>query len=266
MLSVAMALLRSQWRRRRLVMTSSVVEMRKRHAGSLLGPVWLLLYPLMFLGVYLFVWMVVFNVRFPGYNELDYVVFVFAALVPFLLLSEVATGSVAVIRQNMHLVKSVIMPLETLPTRVVVVAFLAQSVGLGVVVALSALNGTLSWQVLLLPVVIGIHLLFLLGLAWFLAPVGVMVPDAVQVVQLMTSLLMFLSPIAFKTEMVPHSLQAVLLLNPVTYMVEAYRSVLIAGYPISIAHLAGFAATSVAMFVIGATFCGKFKDFIVDFE
>lgn len=266
MLTAVAHLLQSQKRHHRLILAAALVEIRKRYAGSLLGPVWLVLYPLLFLGVYLFVWLVVFQVRFPGYSEFDYVVFVFAGLVPFLLLAEAVNASVVVIRQNMHLVKSVIMPVEILPTRAVAVAVVGQLVALAVVLVLSALNGTLSWPALLLPLVIVMQVLFMLGLAWLLAPMGVMLPDSAQMVQLVITMLMFLSPIAFKADMVPATLKVVLVLNPVTYLVEAYRAVLIAGYPFVGWQVAGFVVMSVATFVIGAAFCARFKDFVVDFE
>jgi len=65
------ALVRRQWQFRRILWASAQIELHKRYAGSLLGPLWTVLYPLLFLGVYLFVWLVVFPVRFPGTSSRD---------------------------------------------------------------------------------------------------------------------------------------------------------------------------------------------------
>src|SRR6185295_12018171 len=73
----------THWRLRSVLYASARVELKKRYAGSLLGPAWTVLYPLLFLGVYLFLWLVVFRVRFSeSTTALDYVVFVFGGLVP----------------------------------------------------------------------------------------------------------------------------------------------------------------------------------------
>src|SRR5262249_61394937 len=104
------------WRFRRVLYASTRSELRKRFAGSILGPIWPFLYPLLFLSAYLFLWMVVFNMRFPGMGRLGYVVYVFCGLVPFLFLSEALTSGAVSFRQNMQIIYSVIMPLDVLTT------------------------------------------------------------------------------------------------------------------------------------------------------
>lgn len=260
------AVVGSMWRFRRILMASARSELRKRYAGSLLGPVWPFLYPLMFLGAYLFLWLVVFNMRFPGMGRLGYVVYVFCGLVPFLFLSEALTGGAVSIRQNIQFIKSVIMPLELVPARVVIVALSSHAVGLLLLVALSAINGSLSWRVMLLPVVVAIFMAGLTGASWIAASLGVLVPDVAQVLNIAVMLLMFVSPIAFTADMVPPRFQFTLNLNPVTYVVEAYRSVLIAGYQASMLRLAVFAAMSAALFSAGAVLCARFKSVVIDLE
>jgi len=98
------------------------VEFQKRYAGSVLGVSWLVLQPALLLSVYLFVYLVVFKVRFPGFSEMDFVVFVFAGLVPFLGTIEATNGAALSIKANMHLVKNVMLPTELVPVRTVPVA------------------------------------------------------------------------------------------------------------------------------------------------
>lgn len=259
-------LLTGQWRFKRVLYASAKAELKKRYAGSLLGPIWPVLYPLLFLSVYLFVWLVVFNVRFPGLGRLDYVVFVFSGLVPFLYLMDTLTHSSVVIKQNIQLVKSVIMPVELIATRTVVVGLVSHLVGLALLVGLSLVNGNLSWRFACLPLLLAIQLLWLTGLAWILAPLGVVLPDIGHLVSVLSMLLMFVSPIAFKPDMVPPVYRAVLRLNPVTYMVGAYRWVIIGPDEARGVVFAGFAGLALATFVLGALFCRRFKGFIVDFE
>jgi lipopolysaccharide transport system permease protein len=246
---------------------SARVELKKRYAGSLLGPAWTVLYPLLFLSVYLFLWLVVFRVRFPGATSgLDYVVFVFGGLVPFLFAVECLNASAVSIRQNIHLVKGVIIPVELIPTRAVTVALAAHAVGVALLVVLCAVSGDLSARVALLPIVLVLQVMALTGLCWIVAGLGVLVPDTAYVVNLFTTLLMFVSPIAFKPDMVPARMRAVVWMNPVTYMVDAYRAALLRDPGGSAASLPIFAALAVTSFVLGAMFCARFKSSVVDFE
>src|SRR5476649_2491550 len=91
MANAVTSLVVSQWRLRRVLYASAKAELKKRYAGSLLGPAWAFLYPLLFLSMYLFVWLVVMKMREPGLGRLDYVLFVFSGLVPFLYLDRKST-------------------------------------------------------------------------------------------------------------------------------------------------------------------------------
>lgn len=256
----------AHWRLRRILLASARVELQKRYAGSLLGPFWTVLYPLLFLSVYLFLWLVVFRVRFsPATSALDYVLFVFGGLVPYLFLVESITSAAVSIRQNIHLVKGVIVPVELIPTRAVLVALAAHAVGLCLVLVLTIGNGSLSWHILWLPVVLALQIAAMAGIAWIVAALGVLIPDTAYLVNLATMLLMFVSPIAFKPEMVPENLRMVVWLNPVSYMIDAYRAALL-GMPVPSSTLVVFAIGALTVFTSGAAFCWRFKNFIVDLE
>jgi len=256
----------SMWRFRRVLYASTRTELQKRYAGSLLGPVWPVLYPLLFLSAYLFLWMVVIDVRFPGMGRLGYVMYVFCGLVPFLLLSESLTAGVVSIRQNIQLVKSVIMPLELIPVRVVLVALSSHLVGLALLAVMTGVNGSLSWRLLLLPLIVALQAAALVGGAWIAASLGVLLPDLSQIVNVAIMLLMFISPIGFTPEMVPPRFQMALKLNPVSYIVDVYRGVFIAGHHTPMLSLVVFSVLCPAIFLAGAWICARFKSVVVDLE
>jgi lipopolysaccharide transport system permease protein len=260
------ALIGRQWQFRRILFASARVELRKRYAGSLLGPLWTVLYPLMFLGVYLFIWLVVFPVRFPGLSGTDYVLFVFGGLIPYLFLVESATAGCVSIKQNLHVIKNVILPIELVPTRTVIVALAGHLVGVGLLVVLSIISHNATWRLVTLPLVVTLQVLWLIGLVWLVAPLGVIVPDIAIIVSLGLMMLMFVSPIAFKVEMVPASYRALVSGNPVTYMADAYRAAIMRDVQVPIWRLAIFAGLSLGTFLVGATACWRFKDFVVDAE
>lgn len=251
---------------RRVFLSSSRVELQKRYAGSLLGPLWAMLYPVLFLSVYVFMWVAVMRVRLPNAGGLDYAVFVLAGLVPYLFFVECLSAAVVSLRQNLHLVKGVILPVELIPTRAVLVAAAGHGVGLALVLAISLWTHAISTKILLLPVVVALATIGLFGLAWVVAPLGLVIPDSTYVVNLLTTLFMFVTPIAFTPEMVPQRLRAVVWLNPLTYLVNAYRSVIVGSEPLGTLPLVVFAAGVLTIFAAGATLCARYKDVVLDFE
>src|SRR6185295_15489241 len=109
------------YRYRRMLVAITRVELAKRHAGSILGITWVVLQPALLLSVYIFVYMVVLRMRFEGFSRFDYVLYVFCGLVPYLGFMEALTTGALSIKQNIHLVKNVMLPIELIPVRSVIV-------------------------------------------------------------------------------------------------------------------------------------------------
>ena len=251
---------------RQILVATTKIEISKRYAGSTLGLVWVGLYPLLLLGVYLFVYLVVFRMRFPGYSEMDYVLYVFAGLVPYIGLSEAIQAGTQSIKQNIHLVKNVMLPIEIVPVRAVAAALVGQAVLLMLVAGLAAMNGTLSYFIVALPLVLALQLLFLIGIVFVLSAVALVVQDVAHFVNLAIMLMMFLSPIGFKADMLPKGYDILVWANPISYLLDAHRFVLLSNHTTSGTVLAAYAGISVVFFVLGATFFQRFKGVLVDYE
>lgn len=253
-------------RYRQVLIATTKVEITKRYAGSSLGMIWVVLYPVLFLSVYLFVYLVVFKMRFPGYSQMDYVLYVFAGLVPYIGLSEAIQAGTQSVKQNIHLVKNVMLPIEIVPVRAVAAALVGQVVSLGIVVGLAAINGTLSPAVVTLPLVLALQFLFLLGVVFVLSGVAMVVQDVSYFVNLSLMLLMFLSPIGYRADMLPEGYDILVWANPISYLLDAYRSALLSNQMISISYIAIYVGISIVVFAIGATFFQRFKGVLVDYE
>jgi lipopolysaccharide transport system permease protein len=251
---------------RHLLVSIVRVELAKRYAGSVLGIGWVFLQPALLLAVYLFIYMVVFKVRFPGFSTFDYVLYVFCGLVPYLGFMEALTTGGLSIKQNIHLVKNVMLPIELIPVRSVLVGMTSQFVSMALVLLLVTASGNLTPHILWLPIVVMLQVLLLIGLTWILASLTVALPDVTYFVNLFVFLLMFLSPIGFKPDMVPPAFQWVVYLNPVYYMIEAYRDSMLNGTWPDAREFVLFAIGSLAVFAIGAAFFRAFKGVLVDYE
>jgi lipopolysaccharide transport system permease protein len=106
----------------------------------------------------------------------------------------------------------------------------------------------------------------MIGLAWLLACLGVLLPDVGYIINTLMIALLFISPIGFRADLVPDSLRFVTALNPMYYMMESYRSVLISGFGPHWTLVAIFAAISLVTFALGAAFFRRFKGILVDYE
>src|SRR5262245_49935818 len=153
----------------RLLASITRVELAKRHAGSVLGMTWVVLQPALLLSVYLFAYMIVAGRIFQGLSKFDYVLYVFCGLVPFLGFMEAVTTGALSIKQTIHLVKNVMLPIELIPVRSVLVGMASQFVSIGLVLVLVAGARLLSWHVLWLPIVVFLQVMWLAGITWILA-------------------------------------------------------------------------------------------------
>jgi lipopolysaccharide transport system permease protein len=250
----------------RLLLATTRIELMKRYAGSALGFAWIVLNPLLFLSVYLFVYLVIFRTSLPDMTPVGYSIFIFSALVPFLAFMETANGSVTLIRANMHLVKNLVFPPDLIPIRLVLTVFVAEFVGLAMLFALAAADGGLSWKLALLPPLLCIQFLFLVGVAFLCAGFGVLLPDFGYFLNSFLMLLLFLSPIGYKLGTLSGGVRYIAILNPLTYMIEAFRSVLIGAGPIDFHAMAVYLAMSVVAFCLGSVFFARLRAHLVDYE
>ena len=84
-----------------------------------------------------------------------------------------------------------------------------------------------SFAVVCFPVIFISLILLSLGISWFVASLGVFVRDLALVIGILLQVLYFMTPIFYSVEMVPESFRGVLLLNPLTFLVQFVRQVLI---------------------------------------
>jgi len=254
------------YRYRRMLAAITRVELAKRHAGSLLGVAWVVLQPALLLSVYLFVYMVVMRMRFEGFSRFDYVLYVFCGLVPYLGFMEALTTGALSIKQNINLVKNVMLPIELIPIRSVIVGMASQFVSIALVLLLVAADRSLSWRVVLLPAVVILQVMWLAGLTWVLSSITVALPDITYFVNLFVFLLMFLSPIGYRPDMVPQGFGWIIYLNPIYYMTEMYRGTMLNSVAVTRLVAVVYVSMCVATFALGSAFFERFRGVLTDYE
>ncbi len=247
--SSLLALMQSLWSNRQLISRIALRDTAARYKGSIFGLGWTFINPLMMLAVYTFVFSGVFKARwgiYPDESKLDFALILFVGLIISTLFSEVINRAPGLILNNINYVKKVVFPLEILPITTLGTALFHAAVSfLVVILAFALLNGYVHLTTLLAPILLVPFLLMILGLAWAIASLGVYIRDIGQVVTLITTLLIFLAPVFYPLSAIPEKFRGWIMLNPLTFMVEQTRALLIQGALPDVQALGIYTAVSV---------------------
>ena len=164
-------------------------------------------------------------------SRTQFALLLFVGMIVMSLFSDVLNRAPNLILSNVNYVKKVVFPLEILPVIAMGSALFHSLVSLGVLLAAFALfNGYLHWTIIFTPLVLLPLVILTTGLAWMLASLGVFLRDVGQFVGIITTVLMFLSPVFYPVSAVPEQYRAFIMANPLTFIIEQAREVLILGH------------------------------------
>ncbi|HQR08147.1 MAG TPA: ABC transporter permease [Gemmatales bacterium] len=217
------------WRQRHLIGQLVRREVIGRYRGSLLGTLWMILLPIISVLVYAVVFGLIFKQRWPGIeaNEWTYPLVIWAGLALFNAFAEVVQRATSVIAAQPNLVKKVVFPLDVLPVTLVGTSLVPLGVSiLAVTVGILFCRGEIP-NLLLMVMTVGLFLIWLQGIAWFLAGVGTFLRDLGPMVQAICPLMLFVTPIFYPISMVPDPFRLWFWSNPLAVMVETMRAALL---------------------------------------
>jgi len=225
-------LVREIWKSRDLVWQMTKREVVGRYRGSVMGLMWSFFNPVLMLTIYTYVFSVVFKARWGagGESKFEFALILFAGLIVFNLFAECVNRAPSLILGNVNYVKKVVFPLEILPIITMGAALFHCLISLAVLLVFHLLiTASLQWTVVFVPLVMLPLLLMTLGLCWFLASFGVFLRDVAQTIGVLTTVLMFLTPIFYPVTAIPENMRIFIYMNPLTIIVEQLRDVLIWG-------------------------------------
>jgi lipopolysaccharide transport system permease protein len=257
---------RSLFTHGRLLMRVVRNDLAARHAASILGLGWTVVGPLLILVIYASVYLFVFRVQaVAGLSGFRYVMLIFCGLVPFLATAEAVSGGVTSIIADKALLTNTVFPIELVPIKPVITAQLTMFVGIVVILAGLIFSASLSWTVLLLPLVWLAHVLSLVGLNWVLSLLNVVFRDLQNLISAVLMILVVTSPIAYTPAMVPPQFQLFIAINPFAHFVLAYQSVLVLGQVPSVSESVILAAISLGLFAFGSWLFPRAKRVLLDY-
>jgi lipopolysaccharide transport system permease protein len=247
--------------RRTLLLEMVRRDFEQRFIGSTAGWMWGLILPV----VQLVSWVFVFEYCWhqtvpPGQPTQSYALFLFCGFLPWWLFQETVTRSANSMLENANLITKTVFPAEIVPVSIflsslashlMVVAFVAA--GFGVV------TGHFSMWVLMLPVYMLLIGLFAIGVGWIVASLQVYLRDSAQVLAVILIFWFWVTPIFMSEQQIPPRFRFALHLNPLAFLVQAYRDRLLSYRTPSLHDLAIIAAYAITAFVAGGLFFRHLK-------
>ncbi len=237
-------------------------DFTQRYAGSAAGWLWSLIHPLVLLASYTFIFSVCLK-QPAGTGELtrSYPLFLFAGMLPWLLFSETVSRSATSIVEHANLVTKTMFPSEIVPVSI----FLSSAAShlptvLLFMAVVAATQGHASPMAVFLPAYLLFLGMFAIGIGWVIAALQVFLRDTAQVVAVAMTFWMWITPLFIdETRYDAAGVGFAVRLNPLAYVVRAYRVMLLGSKPPSIRDLAVIAAIGTASFVLGGLFFRRMK-------
>jgi len=211
-------------KRKDLILYLAVSQLKGQHKNSFLGYLWWLLDPFLNIFIYYFVVVVVFRM---GGGE-DYGIFLVVGMIVWRWLEVTVTMALISIISQAGIITQVYQPKANFPIVAVFSQLINFIFGIAVIaifmIFFKIVPGT---QILWLPVIILIQLIFMIALALPIAYINVFVRDFEYIFQHVMRIWFFGSPVIWRSSMIPQSLQWFLKINPMTYFLSSYRNIFI---------------------------------------
>ena len=213
--------IKSLYNYRELLKTSVNKDITGKYKHSFLGIIWSFLNPLLQIAVYALVFQIILK------SDIEnYAVYLCCGLIPWQYFSNVVIRGANTILDNGNIVKKVYFPREILPLSVTTsegINFLISSI---IIIGFVIFSGIgLSWNLLWYPVILVIQYVILLGISMIVSSVSVYFRDLLHLLSIFVQLLFYATPIVYSISNVPANLQWLVKINPMSYIIDAYRNI-----------------------------------------
>ena len=253
------------WQHKELIRAVVRREFISRFRGSMLGPLWAVLSPLIMMLAYTTMFSLTLPELAAPTGITNYAANIFVGLIMFNMFSELAYRAPMLLHEHVNFVKKSIFPSETIAWTVTIRGLTYAGVAFLVFVVFRLVTGgSLHWTIIFVPFIIVPYTLFILGVVWFLMALGAFTRDVAHVMASILPILMFGTPVFYNFSQVPGNLAIWLRLNPIGDYVEMMRDITLhARLPNPIGYLV-VVAVSYAVFLLGYQFFMRYKSVIVD--
>lgn len=221
-------------------------EFRLRYRRTILGWLWAMGYPLARLFVFAFLFTRVLPLGIPNYAA-----FAFTGIIAWTWFSAGVASATSSAVDRRDLLTRPGLPRATVPVVSVLTDGLDYLVALPVLAVFLLIGEGVPATAVLLPAVMGVQLLFTLGLGFALCAANVYLRDVRLLVDVVLLLGFYLTPVFYDAQSVPENYRFVLSLNPMAHLLGAYRSILLAGRAPSLGPFLLLIGAGAVVFVTG---------------
>lgn len=207
-------------------------EILGRYRGASFGMVWSLISPFLMLLVYTLAFGFIMKGRWPGStgSTTDFALILFAGLATHGFFAECFTRAPQLIIGNANYVKRVVFPLDILVWSMTFSALFHLAMNMLVLLLLYlCVKGGIHATALLLPLVVLPLVILTIGVGWITAALGVYLRDIGQIAGVIATAMLFLSSAIIPLESVPDSYRILFEINPLTFIINQVREVVIWG-------------------------------------
>lgn len=253
-------------RHRALIRSMVRRDILARYKGSFGDILWTVIHPVILMATYFFVFGIVLESRFgPDNSRTGFALYFLAGMLPWLAFSEAVGRAPHVLIEHRNFIKKLVFPVEILPVTQVAAGLVTQAFAtvvflIGLFIARGDEPDTIHW----LAALVAPQVLFTLGVAWFLAALGVYLRDLGQIIGFVLTLWFFLTPICYPEASLPQWAAAVLGKNPMYILVRGYRQVLLEHQAPQWAPVVKLWAVSAAVFLCGHAWFYKLRKSFAD--
>jgi lipopolysaccharide transport system permease protein len=222
--SALRAVFDEQWQYRELFIRMTMRDLQLRYKQTAMGVGWAILMPLVNTAIFSVIFTRVASVEVGT----PYPVYAFCGLLAWNFFASALRFSVVSLTANPSLVTKLYFPREIFPFSAVLVSLVDFAVASIALVALMLYYGVgIGWPILLLPVVVMVQVLFTAAMALLLSMGNLFYRDVKYLFEIVISVWMFASSVVYPVERIGGRLGAVLALNPMTHLIDAFRAVII---------------------------------------
>ncbi len=251
-----MTTLREIYDYRQMIFSLVKKDLRGRYKGSVLGFLWTFINPLLQLVVYT----IVFSFILKSPIE-KYYLYLFVGLIPWIFFSSAITGGSASVVAQKDLIKKIYFPRQVIPIAYVTSCFVNMLLCFIVifVVVLVAKVPLNPLALLCLPVIMIVEYILALGVALLASSVTVYFRDLEHILGIITMAWMYMTPIMYDKSIVPENLHPLFDINPMTHVIDCYRSVLYYGQVPQLESLVSSLLLGVLFLVVGYFVFGRLQ-------
>jgi lipopolysaccharide transport system permease protein len=253
--------LRELWAYRELLFVLTMRDIKVRYKQTVLGAAWAILQPFMTMVVFTVFFGHLANMPSDGY---PYPVFVYCALLPWTFFANGVTSSSNSMVGSAHLISKVYFPRLIIPLAAMGVVIVDFAIASSILLAMMLFYGV-GWtlNLLLAPVLLLAVTFIALGVGTYLSALTVAYRDFRYVVPFVLQLGMFVTPVVYPASLVPEQWRWLLYLNPMSGLVEGFRSVFL-GKPFDLVGLVWSACIAIGLLMVGIAYFGRLERRLVD--